>query len=157
MLTTATARAHGRLDETSASHLAEQWNTAYPTMRKVVTRQIAADRRYIAEQGWKIDPDSAAAEFRQAHARTEIVARHSLRLAEELRRTLGQLDRGTHRPCTRSPQGFSVTSAYWAVRDVLPMTTINDRDLSDLYQLASLLAYIADSLARQRDAEHAAA
>ncbi|MBW8701860.1 hypothetical protein MBT84_19830 [Streptomyces sp. MBT84] len=37
------------------------------------------------------------------------------------------------------------------------MTGINDRDLSNLYQLASLLAYISDALARQRDAEHAAA
>lgn len=157
MLTIATARSYGRLDDTTAGDIASLWNAAYPTMRKVVTRRIDIDRQYIAEQRWNVDSDSPAAEFRKAHAPAEVAIRYELHQAEELRRTLGQLDRGAHRPCTRSPQGFSITAAYWAVRDVLPMTTINDRDLSGLYQLASLLAYIADSVARQRAAEHNAA
>ncbi|MFD5572242.1 hypothetical protein [Streptomyces cadmiisoli] len=156
MITIATARSYGRLDDTTAGDLARCWNAAYPIMRKLVTRKIDGDRRYIAEHRWDTATGSPEVVF-DVPAPTEAAVRRSLHLAEALRRTLGQLDRGTHRPCTRSPQGFSVTSAYWAVRDVLPMTGINDRDLSDLYQLASLLAYISDGLARQRDAEHATA
>ena len=156
MLTIAAARSYGQLDDTTAGDLTRQWNAVYPTMRKLVTRKVDSDRRYIAGRRWEFDTGSSEVVFADPEP-SEAAVRRSLHLAEALRRTLGQLDRGTHRPCTQSPQGFSVISAYWAVRDVLAMTITSDRDLSDLYQLASLLAYISDGLARQRDAEHATA
>lgn len=150
MLTLAAARSYGRLDNTTATDITRHWNLAYPTMRATTTRRITTDRQHIANRRWDIDPTNPNADLLRAYTRTEPDVRRSLRHAEELRRTLHQLNNGTHRPCTQSPAGFSITAAYSAVRDVLPLTTINDRGLTDLYQLAALLAYIQDSIARER-------
>lgn len=142
MLTTATVRSNGHLDDTTASHLTEQWNTAYPTMRAFLTASINGLRAKIQREGWTQDnlPKADWGSSRDLGAR--------LARLEGLRHCLGRLDRGTYQVCTRSPGGFSVTQAYWAVRDVLAATTINDRGLSEIYELAAHLAYIEDSLTR---------
>ncbi|MBW8701859.1 hypothetical protein MBT84_19825 [Streptomyces sp. MBT84] len=53
MLTIATARSYGQLDDTTAGDVARCWNAAYPIMRKLVTRKIDGDRRYITERRWE--------------------------------------------------------------------------------------------------------
>lgn len=146
MLTTAAARSYGRLDDTTASHLAGQWNAAYPTMRTILTASISSLRSQIEREGWTQDslPKDDWGSSRDLGAR--------LGRLELLRRGLGRLDRGTYQGCTRSPGGFSVTHAYWSVRDVLAVTSINDRGLAEIYALAAHLAFIQDGIARARAA-----
>lgn len=144
MITAATVRDHGRLDDTTASTLADQWNAAYPTMRRILNASINGLRARIEREEW------TAARLRPEDRGSGRDLGAQLARMEGLRRGLGQLDRGTYRGCTRSPGGFSPTSAYWSVRRFLEVTTANDRGLSDVYYLASHLAFIEDSLARQR-------
>ncbi|MFD9319311.1 hypothetical protein ACFWDQ_16705 [Streptomyces sp. NPDC060053] len=151
MITAATVRGNGRLDDITAGQVADLWNAAYPTMRTILTASIDGFRARIQREGWTQDalPKTDWGSDKDLGAK--------LARLEGLRRVLGQLDRGTHRGCTRSPGGFSLTSAYWSVRDVLTVTTINDRGLADVYQLASLLAYVQDAIARERLAANRAA
>ncbi|WP_371646460.1 hypothetical protein [Streptomyces mirabilis] len=150
MLTTATARSYGRLDDTTASTLANQWNAAYPTMRTILNAAITGLRARMEREAWTQDT------LRPEDQGSDRDLGAKLARMEGLRRGLGRLDRGTHRGCTRSPGGFSPTHAYWSVRHLLEVTTINDRGLADVYVLAGHLAYIEDGLARQRAAEHSA-
>lgn len=144
MLTAATARAHGALDDKTAQDLAGQWNAAYPTMRRILNASIDGLRARIQREMWTLD-NLAKADQGSSRDLGAQVAR-----LEGLRRVLGRLDRGTHRGCTRSPGGFSPTSAYWSVRDFLAVTTVGDRGLSDVYELAAHLAFIQDGIDRKR-------
>lgn len=116
------------------------WDEAYPAMRKIVTLYIEGMRAYVERESWKVDPDHPQAEILQAYATPEDKARRKLKLAEELRRDLGQLDRGTHRACTRSPGGFSVTAAYMAVRNLLNRASLNSYGMPGVFRLAAVLA-----------------
>ncbi|MGW1744519.1 hypothetical protein ACWCRD_02655 [Streptomyces sp. NPDC002092] len=149
MTTTATIRSHGRLDSTVAARIADHWNAAYPTMRALATDRINAYRQQVRDEAWKVDPAHPHAEAIQAFTPTEATIRRRLANLETLRRTLGQLDRGTHRACTRSPGGFSVLAAYTAVRALLGATSVNDEGLAAVYQLAAVLAEAAEERHRE--------
>lgn len=149
MTTAATIRNHGRIDDTTATRIATLWNAAYPTMRAIATSRIDAYRRQIRDEAWKVDPNHPRADILQAYAPTEATLRRRLSNLETLRRVLGQLDRGTHRACTRSPGGFSVLSAYSAVRALLGATSVNDHGLAAVYQLAAVLAEAAEERHRE--------
>lgn len=157
MLTAATARAHGRVDDATATRIVDLWNTAYPAMRAIATDRIDAYRRQIRDEAWRIDPDHPHADVLRAYTPTEAQLRRRLKNAEELRRVLGQLDRGTHRACTRSPGGFTVRAAYSAVRALLKVTGLNEQGLSAVYRLAAELADAADDLHRDLRARTSAA
>lgn len=149
MLTTATVRNHGHTDEPTATRIADLWNAAYTVMRTIASNRIDAYRRQLQDQAWNIDPDHPHAEALRAFTPTENAIRRSLKDIEDLRRTLGQLNRGTHRACTRSPGAFSVLAAYSAVRCVLAATSLNDHGLSAVYQLAAALADGAEERHRE--------
>jgi hypothetical protein len=145
--TIATVRNTGQLDDTTAADIANLWNAAYPTMRTILTASINGLRDRIQREGWKQDdlPKADRGSSRDLGAK---VAR-----LENLRRSLGQLDRGTYRGCTRSPGGFSAIHAYWAVRDVLAATSINDRNLAAVYELAAILSLASDTRHRELAAQ----
>lgn len=151
MLTAATIRSHGRVDDTTATRIADLWNAAYPVMRESATARVDAFRRQVRDEIWNAIPDlsNPHAETLRAFTPTEATVRRRLKDAEGLRRELGQLDRGAHRACTRSPGGFSTLAAYRAVRAFLDATTLNDRGLAAVYQLAAALADTADEQHRE--------
>jgi hypothetical protein len=149
MVTTATIRNHGRTDEPTAARIAALWNTAYPTMRTIAGTRIATYRNQIRDRAWEIDPNHPYAADLAAHTPTEKQLRRSLKDIENLRRTLHQLDNGTHRPCTRSPATFSTLAAYSAVRCLLATTSLNTHGLSPVYQLAAALADAAEERHRE--------
>ncbi|MEU6279481.1 hypothetical protein [Streptomyces sp. NPDC047028] len=149
MITTATARSFGRIDEATAAQVADLWNAAYPTMRAILTGRIDSYRTQIRDEAWIVDPSRPNADVLQAYAPSEAKVRRGLKRMEELRRDLGQLDRGTYRACTRSPGGFDLTSAYWAVRYVLNASSNSTRDLASVYHLAAVLSRISDAQARE--------
>ncbi|GGS47989.1 hypothetical protein [Streptomyces violaceus] len=150
MTTIATVRDTGQLDDTTAADIANRWNAAYPTMRTILTTSINSIRDRIQREGWNLAdlPKSDQGSSKDLGAK---VAR-----LEGLRRSLGQLDRGTYRGCTRSPGGFSPVSAYWAVRDVLAATSISDRNLAAVYELAAILSFVSDARQRELAARHSA-
>lgn len=156
MLTTATVRGYGRIDDSTATRITEAWNAAYPVMRSVATDRVDAYRQQIKNEAWRIDPNHPRADILRPFLPTEASVRRKLKNAEALRRMLGQLDRGTHRACTRSPGGFSTFAAYNAVRALLQATTLNDRDLAAVYRLAAVLAETADERHRELTAQTAA-
>lgn len=145
----ATARSHGRTDNTTAALITDLWNAAYPTMRTIATNRINAYRRQIHDQVWNIDPNEPNADILRAYTPTETAIRRSLKDIEDLRRILGQLDRGTHRACTRSPGGFSTLSAYAAIRCLLAATTLNDHGIADIYRLAAVLSEAVEQRHRE--------
>ncbi|WP_406444476.1 hypothetical protein OHB14_36535 [Streptomyces sp. NBC_01613] len=155
MLTTATTRNHGRLDDTTATRITHLWNAAYPTMRTIASHRINAYRRQLEDQIWNINPNHPQADALRAFMPTENAIRRSLKDIEDLRRVLGQLDRGTHRACTRSPGGFSVLAAYSAVRCLLAATGLNDCGLAAVYELAACLADAAEVRHRELAARDA--
>lgn len=155
MTTAATIRNHGRTDEPTATHIANLWNAAYPTMRTIATNRIDAYRRQLQDEIWNIDPTHPRADILRACAPTKATIRRRLKNIEELRRTFDQLDRGTHRACTQSPGGFSIFSAYSAVRALLGATTINDTGLAAVYQLAAVLAEAVEERHRELAARDA--
>ncbi|MFJ9427571.1 hypothetical protein [Streptomyces sp. NPDC101249] len=158
MITTATIRGNGAaLDDTTAADIAELWNAAYPTMRDIVTGNINGDRQRITDRVWDIDPASPGAAWMLDRTPTERQLRHRLRTFEALRRTLGQLDRGTHKACTRSPGGFSVSSAYSAVQDTLNAAGTRSQGMEAVYTLAAALAYTVEALQRAWAAKQDAA
>lgn len=144
----------GRFSYADAEHLADLWNRAYPAMRKVSTGYIEGMRKYIEREGWVIDPNHRYADVLQEQATPEKKARRKLRTAEELRRQLGQLDRGTHKLCTRSPGSFSVTGSYMAVRHLLGISSFSSEGLADVYRLAAVLAEAEEKLNVDRAAWH---
>lgn len=140
MLTPELVHETGFFSYADAEHVADLWNRAYPAMRKISTGYIEGRRKYIEQKGWVIDPSHPRAEMLQAYAVPEGKARRKLKLAEDLRRDLGQIDRGTHRPCTMSPACFSVTAAYMAVRNLVSLTSLSSEGLPSIYRLLAELA-----------------
>lgn len=93
----------------------ELWTAAYPTMR-VMLDGIIRGRRSVA---------AGAEHFVQ------------------LRRSLGQLDRGTYKPCTRSRgcgPADSPISTMALLRDVLALVPVGSPAAGLLYRLASVVA-----------------
>lgn len=144
----------GHFSYADAEHLADLWNHAYPAMRKIATAYIEGMRAYIEREGWVVDPKHPQAEALRTYVLPEGRARRKLRHAEELRRDLGQLDRGTHKPCTRSPGCFSVTSAYMGVRNLIILSSLGSEGLADIYRLAAVLAEAEERLNAERAAWH---
>lgn len=142
------------LRHAEAGALAELWNLAYPVMRDIMTRYIESYRRQIENEAWNVDPASSIAEYLRQHTPSEDVFRRKLRTAEKVRQELGQLDRATHRACTRSPGGFSVTSAYRIVRSVLNASSISTEKLAVVYRLAASLAEAEEVVTAERIAWH---
>jgi hypothetical protein len=149
MVTTATIRNHGRTDEPTANRIATLWNTAYPTMRTIAGTRITVYRNQIRDRVWEIDPTHPHADTLRAYTPTEKQLRRSLKDIEHLRRSLHQLDNGTHRPCTQSPATFSTLAAYSAVRCLLAITSLNTHGLAPVYQLAAALADAAEERHRE--------
>lgn len=133
-----------RLNDTTTTAIAEHWNTAYPAMRAITTNRITTHRRHIHSQAWVIDPNHPHADALRTYTPTEAQTRRRLTNTEHLRRTLHQLDNGTHRACTRSTGSFSPRAAYTAVRALLGITSANDHDLGAIYRLAAVLADASD-------------
>ncbi|MFD8025437.1 hypothetical protein ACFV6G_34125 [Streptomyces lavendulae] len=117
-LTVATVRTYRHVDLPRAQRLVEHWSAAYPAMRTILDTVITAQRK---AQRPTVD----------------------LRRLEDTRRELGQMDRGTHRLCTRSAPSFSPTSAAWLVRNVIAVTYVAHPDASAIYRLAAELADLA--------------
>jgi hypothetical protein len=114
-ITPATLRTYRHLTATQADHLAELWNATYPAMREILDRVIRANR----------GTDRPVADVPRL---------------ERVRRELGQIDRGTHRPCTQSPPGFSPTEAYILVGWVLEATSLGSPHAGGIHRLAAELA-----------------
>jgi hypothetical protein len=144
----------GHFSYADAEHLADLWNRAYPVMRQIATLYIEGMRAYIEREGWVIDPAHRHAEVLQAYTTPEKKARRKLKLAEELRRDLGQLDRGTHKLCTRSPGGFTVTGAYMAVRNLLNISSLSSEGLASVFRLAAELAEAEERVNEARKKWH---
>lgn len=117
-LTVETVLTNRRIDRPQAERLVERWNAAYPAMRTVLDTVITAQR--------------------QAERPTVDLSR-----LERVRRELGQVDRGTHRVCTRSAPFFYPTAAEWLVRDVIAVTHVGHPQASAIYRLAAELADLA--------------
>lgn len=154
MLTAELVHETGHFSHSDAEYLADLWNAAYSDMRKIATRYISGMREYIEQEGWVIDPAHPQAETLQAYTTPEKKARRKLRLAENLRRDLGQLDRGTHRPCTRSPGCFSVTAAYMAVRSLIGVSSLSSEGMPQIYRLAAELAEAEERVNEARKKWH---
>lgn len=144
MLTADTVHRSGRVDRAGAARIADQWNAAYPVMREVATSFIDGMRASIRNESWKVDPKHPHAEFLRQCTPSEADIRARLKSAEDLRRELGQLDRGTHRACTRSVGGFSPSYAYTAVRSLLDLTSLNSTGLAVVYRLMATLSLAHD-------------
>lgn len=154
MLTADMVYETGHFSYADAEYLADRWNQGYPAMRQIATGYIEGMRTYIEQEKWAIDPDHPHADVLQAYATPENKARRKLKLAEELRRDLGQLDRGTHKPCTRSPGCFSVTAAYMTVRGLIGLTSLNSEGMPSIYRLAADLAEAEERVNEARKQWH---
>lgn len=154
MLTAELVHETGHFSYAEAEHLTDLWNRAYPAMRQISTGYIEGTRKYIEREGWVIDPAHRHAEVLQAYATPEKKARRKLKLAEDLRRDLGQLDRGTHKPCTRSPGCFSVTAAYLAVRNLIGISSLSSEGLASVFLLAAELAEAEERVNEARKKWH---
>ncbi|MFI1734970.1 hypothetical protein ACH40E_38305 [Streptomyces acidicola] len=117
-LTVETVRTNSHIDQARAERLVEHWSAAYPAMRTILDTVIAAQRG--------------------AERPTVDLPR-----LERARRELGQVDRGTHRVCTRSEPFFSPTAAGWLVEDVIAITHIGRPHAGAIYRLAAELADLA--------------
>ncbi|MFJ5728772.1 hypothetical protein [Streptomyces paradoxus] len=117
------------IDEAAASYIADLWNTAYPGMRADLTKEIN-----------RTAPFAGATDESSDHWKAHI------RRAKRTRRELAQLDNCTHRGCTRSPAGFSVSSALYVVSDFVHMRAGHLAGPND-GNVFRLLAELADSTA----------
>lgn len=144
----------GHFSYADADHLADLWNRAYPAMRQIATRYVEGLRRSVEERSWEVDPKHPQAEVLQAMASPEGKVRRRLKLAEDLRRELGQLDRGAHKLCTRSPGSFTVTGAYMAVRNLIRASSLNSEGLGEIFRLAAVLAEAEERVNAERIAWH---
>lgn len=93
----------------------EAWAATYPAMRNILDTVIRANRP----------------------AATPVV---DVRRLERVRLELGQLHRGTHRPCTQSPPAFSPFAAFSLVREVCETTPLGHPATGAIYRLAAELA-----------------
>jgi hypothetical protein len=93
-----------------ATVIAAAWNRVYPAIRERLTECI----RTFGAQGADV---------------TRV---------RELRRELGQLDRCTHRACTRADPGFSPGAALRLVQEVIRVLPYDL--LGDAHRLAAVLA-----------------
>ncbi len=123
-----------------AEALADLWNAAYPAMREIATRYIENQRTAIKEKAWEVDPKHPQAEALRELTPGEARFRRRLKRVEDIRLTLGQLDRGTHKLCTCSPGRFTVTGAFMAVRSLIGITSLSSPGLPSIYRLAAVLA-----------------
>lgn len=140
----------GHFSYAEAEHLADLWNRAYPAMRKIATGYVEGLRLSVEGKTWEIDPKHPQAEILQAYATPEGKIRRKLKLAEDLRRDLGQLDRGTHKLCTRSPGCFTVTGAYMAVRNLIKVSSLGSEGLGNVFLLAAVLAESEEKINAER-------
>lgn len=126
MITIDTVRTNGRISDEEAAQVVDLWTTAYPAMRQILDTVIRANR---------------------ATDRPVVDVNRLVRV----RRELGQMDRGTHRPCTQSPPGFSPWQAFRMVRAVADVTSSGSPDAGAIYRLVAALADLtADMAARLR-------
>lgn len=144
----------GRFSYADAEHMSDLWIRAYPVMREITTGSITALRDSIEAKSWEVDPSHPQAEALRRCKSSEEKLRRRLKLTEELRRVLGQLDRGTHKLCTRSGGSWSVTGAYMAVRHLLDITSLSQKGLGDVYRLAAALAEAEERVNEDRAAWH---
>ncbi|WP_455355959.1 hypothetical protein [Streptomyces sp. SYSU K217416] len=114
--------------ESQCQSIAERWNAVYPAMRTILDTVIRAQRG--------------------ADRPTVDVAK-----LEQVRRELGQLDRGTFKACTRSPGAFSVFDAFSQVREVVAVTSIGHAGAGAILRLAGALADVVASAAVARRSE----
>jgi hypothetical protein len=154
MLSADEVHATGALCYADAEALADLWNRAYPVMRAISTRYIAAYRKRIESEEWNVDPASHMAEFLRERTPPESTFRRKLKNAERVRQEIGQLDRATYKGCTRSPGGFSITGAYMLVRSVLGVSSLGTEGMADVYRLAASLAGAEEKLNAERIARH---
>ncbi len=144
----------GHFSYAEAEALADLWNGAYPAMRKIATGYVEGLRLSVERRSWEIDPKHPQAEALRSLALPEGKVRRKLKLAEDLRRELGQLDRGTHKLCTCSPGSFTVTGAYMAVRNLISASSLNSDGMSSVYRLAAALAEAEERVNQIRIAWH---
>ncbi|QUI32463.1 hypothetical protein H9W91_17535 [Streptomyces alfalfae] len=144
MTTIATVRGLGQLDDTTAARIADLWNAAYPGMRDTLTLVISRHRDYLkkAQQAGDISKEM------------ENDTRRYITRMEETRRVLGQLDRGTHRGCTRSPGAFTTSAAMSVVRRALDAVSIGSPHAGSIYRLAAELADVEAATAERWKTEH---
>lgn len=105
------------------------WATTYPHMRAILDAVIRANRG-------------------ADHPHVDVPR------LERVRRDLGQLDRGTYRPCTQSPPAWCPTSAFGLVRAVANVTSLGHPLAGANHRLA---ADLADEVASRQDARRATA
>lgn len=153
MLRTNMIHNYEHLSQEQAEQLVDLWNAAYPLMRDIASGEVKGLRKYIAEEGWMAWEKRQAGSSIDLATLTELGATREncekrLKRAERLRLTLGQLDRGTYKGCTRSPGAFSVSGAYSGVRRFLKSTSSSTEGLAPVYRLA-----VALSEANDRQAE----
>lgn len=154
MLTAEIVFETGRFSYAKAESLADLWNAAYPLMRAIATRRVEYLRTSVKDKTWEVDPEHPAAEALRQSTPSEAKFRRRLKLAEDLRRELGQLDRGTHKLCTCSPGSFTVTGAYMLVRRLIDITSLSSEGLPAVYRLAAVLAEEEEKVNADRIAWH---
>lgn len=154
MLDADMVHATGHFSYADAEHLADRWNQAYPVMRKIATSHIEGLRLSVEGRSWEVDPKHPQAEALRKFLPDEGKVRRKLKLAEDLRRELGQIDRGTHKLCTRSPGSFTVTGAYVAVRNLIRVSSLSSKGLSSVFQLAAVLAEAEERVNEARKEWH---
>jgi hypothetical protein len=150
MLDIATVREYAGISTDRSADIVRLWNAAYPVMRQITSGYVNSMRDYVEREGWVVDPDHPRADILSQYTVPEDKARRKLRFAEELRRELGQLDRGTHKGCTRSPGGFTITAAYSRVRSVVGLSSLGTEGMGSVYRLAAALAEAEETLNAMR-------
>lgn len=145
---------NGVFSYAEAEALADLWNAAYPVMREIATTYIEGQRMAIEEKAWEIDPKHPQAEALREFTPGKAKFLYRLKQVENLRLTLGQLDRGTHKLCTRSPGGFTVTGAFMAVRSLVRITSLSTPNQRPTYLLAAALAEAEERVNQSRIAWH---
>ncbi|GHJ39486.1 hypothetical protein [Streptomyces sp. TS71-3] len=115
MITEDSIRTNTHIDAPTAARLTELWNASYPHMRKILTDVIRANRA----------------------AESPLVDVPRL---EGVRRDLGQVDRGTYRPCTHGAPLFSSLSVLGLVRDVVAVLPLGSTHAGGVYRLAAALS-----------------
>lgn len=111
------------------THPPATWTDAYPHMRTILTAVITANRG-------------------ADHPLVDVTC------LERVRHALGQLDRGTYRPCTQSPPGWCPTSAFRLVRTVANVTSLGHPQAGAIHRLA---ADLADEVAERQTTRRASA
>lgn len=150
MVTAEMVHETGYFSYADAEHLADLWNRAYPAMRQIATGYVEGLRLSVERKSWEIDPKHPQAEVLRELATPENKVRRKLKLAEDLRRELGQVDRGTHKLCTRSPGHFTVTGANMTVRNLIRISSLSSEGLGEVFRLAAMLAEAEEKVNAER-------